>query len=554
MVSALVFIPFLGNCNLFDWDEVNFAECAREMLMSGDYSTVQIAFRPFWEKPPLFIWMQALSMHLFGVGEFAARFPNAVCGMLTVFLLYRIGSRLQSRRFGLMWALLLASTLLPHLYFKSGIIDPWYNFFILLSLYCAYSFIQEGPSYVKALFAGLVLGLAVLTKGPVALLLVALTLLVYLFWTKQVKKLLSLHMLVFVLITLLVSGSWFLVEGLRGNANLIREFIQYQLRLLNTGDSGHGGPWYYHLVVLLIGCFPVSLVFLLDFNRSSGDLPNSPPFRKLMLALFWVVLLVFSVVKTKIIHYSSLCYFPMTYLAARVIEEKSGKVRFSAWSGVLYTLLALILSSAFVLITMIEHWKENLIGRGWIKDEFAVQCLRSDVSWGSYEFLIGVFFLLASFMVFRGIQSGKRTQVYTGATIHLVVIFFAILLIIPRIEAYTQRSAIDFYKSLSKEHCYLETRGFKSYAYLFYSERKSTDYTNPDQIRYTEAQLQDMEKNGYSRLTSYALANLLWLENGKIDRPAYVIAKTIDEDVVSLNKNLSKLYNKNGYSFFIRKP
>jgi 4-amino-4-deoxy-L-arabinose transferase-like glycosyltransferase len=59
-------------------DEINFAESAREMIVTGDYSKVQINFNPFWEKPPLFIWMQVLSMKIFGINEFAARFPNAV--------------------------------------------------------------------------------------------------------------------------------------------------------------------------------------------------------------------------------------------------------------------------------------------------------------------------------------------------------------------------------------------------------------------------------------------------------------------------------------------
>src|ERR1041384_8095201 len=57
-----LFLPFLGSVHLFDWDEINFAECAREMIVTDNYSQVQINFQPFWEKPPLFIWMQVLSM------------------------------------------------------------------------------------------------------------------------------------------------------------------------------------------------------------------------------------------------------------------------------------------------------------------------------------------------------------------------------------------------------------------------------------------------------------------------------------------------------------
>src|SRR3954471_8451196 len=82
--ASVIFIPFIGNCPLFDWDEINFAECAREMVVSGDYSQVQLNFRPFWQKPPGFIWLQAISMNVFGVNEFAARFPNALCGAITL--------------------------------------------------------------------------------------------------------------------------------------------------------------------------------------------------------------------------------------------------------------------------------------------------------------------------------------------------------------------------------------------------------------------------------------------------------------------------------------
>ncbi len=129
IVASLLFVPFIGNMPLFDWDEINFAECAREMVVTGNYSDVQLYFQPFWEKPPLFIWLQAISMNVFGINEFAARFPNALCGVITLLVLYRCGKTLNSAKFGLLWAFVYASTLLPHLFFKSGIIDPWFDLF-----------------------------------------------------------------------------------------------------------------------------------------------------------------------------------------------------------------------------------------------------------------------------------------------------------------------------------------------------------------------------------------------------------------------------------------
>src|ERR1700739_643482 len=89
-VGALLFFPFLGRVHLFDWDEINFAECAREMIAAKQYFLVTINYLPFWEKPPLFIWMQALSMKMVGVSDYAARLPNAICGIATMVLLYKV--------------------------------------------------------------------------------------------------------------------------------------------------------------------------------------------------------------------------------------------------------------------------------------------------------------------------------------------------------------------------------------------------------------------------------------------------------------------------------
>ncbi|MCF6185312.1 MAG: glycosyltransferase family 39 protein, partial [Bacteroidales bacterium] len=119
LVSSLLFIPFLGNVHLFDWDEINFAESAREMIVTGDYLNVKINFNLFWEKPPLFIWMQVLSMKVFGINEFAARFPNALAGIITLLVLFNIGKKHFGETFGIIWIFAYAGSLLPQFYFKS---------------------------------------------------------------------------------------------------------------------------------------------------------------------------------------------------------------------------------------------------------------------------------------------------------------------------------------------------------------------------------------------------------------------------------------------------
>ena len=135
LFAAILFIPFLGNVHLFDWDEINFAESAREMIASGNYFSVQINFTRFTEKPPLFFWMQVLSMKVFGVNEFSARFPNAICGIVTLVVLFRIGKQIFNEHFARIWVMIYLGTFVTFLYFKSGIIDPWFNLFIFLAIY-----------------------------------------------------------------------------------------------------------------------------------------------------------------------------------------------------------------------------------------------------------------------------------------------------------------------------------------------------------------------------------------------------------------------------------
>ncbi len=180
LVAALLFLPFLGQVHLFDWDEINFAESAREMLLTGNWTRVMVDFQPFWEKPPFFIWLQALSMKLFGVEAFSARLPNAICGIFTLIILFRIGYKLFDKFFGLLWVLAYAGSFLPHFYFKSGIIDPIFNLFIFLGLYWLIKMTSPEERTLKqtryySILAGIFVGLAVLTKGPVGLLMPILT-------------------------------------------------------------------------------------------------------------------------------------------------------------------------------------------------------------------------------------------------------------------------------------------------------------------------------------------------------------------------------------------
>ncbi len=559
LVSSALFIPLLGSCPLFDWDEINFAECAREMVVTNNYSSVQLNYNPFWEKPPFFIWLQAISMNIFGINEFAARFPNALCGIITLCVIYLIGKKINSPAFGLTWVLVYAGTLLPHFYFKSGIIDPWFNLFIFLSFYQLLMHFNNpiGKSgFLSALLAGFFLGIAVLTKGPAAIVIVGAFVLVY-GVVKKFKNITTLKFVIIFAISLLVTGcSWFVVELLRGNYNIIEAFFKYQLQLLTTEDSGHGGSFLYHVVVLLVGCFPTSLLLLLAIKKSESDTPYQKHIKRGMLFLLGVVLIIFSLlVKTKIVHYSSLCYLPLTYLATYSVFKLINK-EYKLKSIFIYSFVAIsfIVGMAFTLIGLIEYLKPWILKNNFIDNAFIIGNINAQVHWQGWEWLTGIIFMLLSFYFIWKIRIGKEKFIFYLYGFYVIFICICINTFAPKIELYSQQAPIDFYRAIAKKQFYIETAGFKSYAYLFYGEKRAEQNLNADCVNFVSKTLDSMEKNGYTRITSYSLAYLNWMQFGNIDRPAIFICKAGSENDLLSNKLIKKIYSKNGYVFCCRLP
>lgn len=560
IASALLFIPFIGNMPLFDWDEINFAECAREMVVTHNYSEVQLYFQPFWEKPPLFIWLQAISMSIFGINEFAARLPDALCGIVTLLCLYHCGKKLNDARFGLAWVFVYASTLLPHLYFKSGIIDPWFNLFIFLAIYQLLQHTNNPVGrygYRTAMLGGVFLGLALLTKGPAALIIVGLTVGAFVILSRF-RKITELKYVLAFLITFLVVGfSWFMVEAIKGNTQIIREFIDYQVRLFKTEDSDHGGPFIYHFVVLLVGCFPSSLFLVLAHRRSSSDTPFQKHSKRWMLCLFWVVLLLFSVVKTKIVHYSSLCYFPLTYLAAyAVLKLRSGDFAWKKWLTVSFVVLTLLLGIAFTLVGAVNLLKPILLKPGLIDDAFAVENIKADVRWGGWEWLIGLVFIALTLFGIRKVIKKRLSYLWMIFGSSLLTVYLLICFITPKIEQYSQHAAIEFQESCARHQFYSETIGYKSYACLFYGAVSDRYKRNADFNVYYQRRSRELEAAGESVTRSFSKIMMEWLIMGDIDRPACFSAKVNEEERIDRDYKglLTKLYRKNGFVFYVHMP
>jgi hypothetical protein len=190
-----------------------------------------------------------------------------------------------------------------------------------------------------------------------------------------------------------------------------------------------------------------------------------------MMSLFWVVLILFSIVQTKIVHYSSLCYFPLTYLATYGIQKLlSGQYQWKKWFHGFFVVISTLLGVAFLLVGCVPIIKPWLISSNLIGDQFAIENLKANVHWSGYEWLIGIVFLGISHFSLAKIKTGNFKFIYSLFLASLIAITSLLMIVVPKVEQYSQRAAIEFYKQCAKHGFNVETIGMKSYATLFYGE------------------------------------------------------------------------------------
>lgn len=551
VISILLFylvlcLPFLGNVHLFDWDEINFAEAAREMIVTGNWWNVQIGFEPFWEKPPFFIWLQAGSMKLFGITEFAARLPNVIVGLITLIVLYRSVINRYSKQAAVYALLLYIGSFTPHFYFKSGIIDPTFNLFMFLSIIGILKYI-ETKQLVAFFMAGFWLGLAIITKGPVALLIVGLTGLVYQIYYQQhfynIKGL-------FILLggILIIPSVYFGVQIYQSGWWFIQEFIIYQIDLFRYPIASHGQPFYYHTLVLLIGCFPL-LIIALPTLFIALKTNEDYTFTRISKVLFWVVLIIFSAVTTKIVHYSSMCYLPLAVLGGVWLANKN---IVAIYQKVLYVIIGFIWSIVFITIGSFGLPNGGLkpMLLKVIVDPFVQAQLSTEVTFSSLPLFLGLFYL--GFTVYTVVKNNLLSLTSMLTTNALIITLFLVSVIKP-LEKSLQGEWIDKLKTYQDKEMAHFTLGFKSYAHIYYTHQRDFRGVNQIKNRYL----------GYAGKSSYYELNQFEKQEFDVLIRDYIIKETFMPITVSakLDKfekmntypELVKVFEGNGYGIWERK-
>ena len=268
-LSALLFLAGLGRLPLLEPDEGRNAEVGREMLASGNWVTPQYNGFAYLDKPAVFFWLEAASLRVFGASEWAARFPSALMGIATVLLVWFLGRRMFGETAGVAAGVIFAASPLVMVFAREVIFDMTLTFFVVLAL-TAY-WLAEEASFQKpwlefAMFGAL--GVAVITKGPVGVLLVLGTLLTYALASGRWRNLRQVRWGLGTLVFLVVSLPWFMAVCLRNPGFPHYALWTESLKRFATGTSHRGGSLFYYLPVYLAGFFPWSLFLLLaGWNR-----------------------------------------------------------------------------------------------------------------------------------------------------------------------------------------------------------------------------------------------------------------------------------------------
>jgi 4-amino-4-deoxy-L-arabinose transferase-like glycosyltransferase len=260
-VAAGLFLVNLGGPSLWDIDEGNNAEAAREMMQANKWVIPTFNFVLRTDKPALLYWLQISAYHVFGVNEFAARFPSALAALATVLMLYELGRLIFGAGAGLLAGLVLAST--PGFCGSAHFANPdaLLNAFTTLTLlFFWHSYARRGNGWF--VLSAISAALAVLAKGPVGLLLPLAVTGLFLLWSGQLRLVFQRRLALGVLAFIVVALPWYAYVGAETKGEFLRGFFLTHNygRYLQTMEN-HRGSVSYYPVVLLIGFSPWSAFF-----------------------------------------------------------------------------------------------------------------------------------------------------------------------------------------------------------------------------------------------------------------------------------------------------
>ncbi len=261
----------LGSYSLKEPDEGRYAEIPREMVESSDYTVPRLNDIRYFEKPPLLYWAVALSYKVFGISEWSFRFPNALAAALCVFSLFFFVRRWADDFAAFLASLVLLSSFGFFAMARIVTTDMVLTFWLTLSLLCFHEHYRKGSNLaVWGFYASM--ALATLTKGPVAPVLLGVSIFIFLFMEGNLAFVKKMKPVSGILLFCVVAAPWFICISIRERGFLDFFFVdQHFLRFISTKHN-RSGPVFYFIPILLGGMLPWALyiprAFAMALRRS----------------------------------------------------------------------------------------------------------------------------------------------------------------------------------------------------------------------------------------------------------------------------------------------
>ena len=489
-LTMFLFFYRLGSPTLFDLDEAVYAESAREMAETGNWITPQYNYSNFYEKPVLFYWLMSSAFKLFGVTEFAARFWSASLGTGLVLISYYFVRYIGNPMWGALSALILATSIEVMVLSHASIMDMTLTFFITSSLFCFFLGYIDQLGYKKWWYRGLYfnMGLAVLTKGPVGIVIPALIIILFLFLRRQIKEVLS-EMKIFSggILFLSVALPWYVIEtGINGWEYIDAFFIKHNITRFTGIVSGHSGPVYYFIPVTLLAFFPWSAflpyglirAFKVNVYETRVTKNNEDPrLLKESITLFsaiWflVVFVLFSISRTKLPGYIAPFSPAIAILVGWVWNEYITSTkkwdRGMRWSMTIFTITGVVMAAGLTLVPIfLEKYRPLFQSPGEHIERIA----------GIY--ILSIIIIIGITLTLLAVRWYRKSLAFV-AMIGMMTFTIYVLLsyIVPLANIYMQSALNDFAKiagsNLEKGGGDLIIYGLNRPSIVFYARRPAT--------------------------------------------------------------------------------
>lgn len=318
-VTYLALFYQIGRLPFFGSDEPRYARIAEEMNQTGDFVTPHLEGRPWLEKPPLLFWLEAASFRAFGASEATARLPNAILAVLGALVTALLAYHVFGIRLSLITYLILITSAMYDIFARAASTDLPLTVALSSAVAAGYMAARR-KRLIWAAAAGACLALAVLAKGPVAVIIFLAIFGLFFLAVDRIEWSFG-QMLLGAMVLLGVATPWFwLVWQANGHDFVMTFWVNHNLARFATNLHHHAEPFWFYIPLVILGFFP--WVFFLgsaavESWRARSQLENQQVSFQLLLWIWALVpLLFFSLSSSKLAGYILPVFPPLALLSA----------------------------------------------------------------------------------------------------------------------------------------------------------------------------------------------------------------------------------------------